>query len=255
LHILRPVPAERGGFEKVFAFLREQLLSGAITPGDRLAGERELAVQLGVSRPMLREALRALAVLGVVEIRQGSGTVVRRPDVAVLGDFFAFAVTRHPSLVEDVMQARIAIECQAIRLACERATLSDCEELRAALDGIIATIDDPDSGGLADHRFHAALVAAAHSATLATLYGAITALLLHSHRDRRKLLSRIEDGRTYLINHHRRVFDSVVAREPNQADAILREHFAIGDEYRRRTVIAPDAGTPPPSPNRQDIRP
>ena len=237
----------------MFAFLREQLLSGAITPGDRLAGERELADQLGVSRPMLREALRALAVLGLVEIRQGFGTVVRRADVSVLGDFFAFAVTRHPSLVEDVMQARIAIECQAIRLACERATLTNFEELRAALDGIIATIDDPDSGGLADHRFHAALVTAGHSETLGTLYGAITGLLLRSHCDRRKLLSKIDDGRTYLINHHRRVFDTVVARDPNQADAILREHFAIGDEYRRRTVVAPDAGVASPPLNKQDI--
>jgi DNA-binding FadR family transcriptional regulator len=70
------------GFEKVFAFLRDRLLAGSLRPGDRLIPERELATQLGVSRPIVREALRALTVLGVVEIRDRVGTIVRRPDIS-----------------------------------------------------------------------------------------------------------------------------------------------------------------------------
>jgi GntR family transcriptional regulator, transcriptional repressor for pyruvate dehydrogenase complex len=238
LAITRPAQIEQGGFDRVFAFLREQLLNGSIRSGDRLTGERELSLQLGVSRPTLREALRALAVLGVVEIRQGAGTVVRRPDVSVLGDFFAFAAAHHATLLDDVMQARIAIECQAIRLACARATLSDLDGLRAALADIAATIDNPDAGGAADHRFHAALVASARSDTLATLYGAITTLLLRSHRDRRESMTGVEAGRAYLIDHHRLIFDALTAGDPRRADEILREHFAIGDEYRRRDASA-----------------
>jgi GntR family transcriptional repressor for pyruvate dehydrogenase complex len=219
------------------------LLSGAVAPGDRLLGERDLAAQLGVSRPMLREALRALSVLGVVEIRQGIGAVARRPDISVLGDFFAFALARPAAFVDDVMQARIAIECQAARLACERASLADFEQLRTALDAIAATIDDPDAGGLADHRFHAALVAAARSDTLSTLYAAMTELLLRSHRDRRGLLARIADGRAYLIDHHRLIFDTLAGHDADRADAVLRAHFTIGDDYRRRETLA---AAPPP---------
>src|SRR5882757_3835011 len=100
------------GFEKVFAFLRERLLAGALKPGDRLMPERELALQLGVSRPIVREALRALTVLGIVEIRDRVGTVVRRPDISVLNDFFTFAFAQQADLIDDVMEARIAIECQ-----------------------------------------------------------------------------------------------------------------------------------------------
>lgn len=238
MFITRQEPAEQGGFDKVFAALRELLLNGSVRPGDRLLSERELSAQLGVSRPILREALRALSVLGVVEIRQGAGTIVRRPDVSLLGDFFAFTAAHHASLVDDVMQARIAIECQAIRLACSRASLADLEGLRLALDDIAATIDDPDAGGLADHRFHAALVASARSDTLGTLYGAIQTLLLRSHRDRRESMTGVEAGRAYLIGHHRLIFDALVAREPRHADEVLREHFAIGDEYRRRDAGA-----------------
>jgi GntR family transcriptional repressor for pyruvate dehydrogenase complex len=234
--ITRAKEIEQPGFESVFTALREHLLSGRVQPGAKLLGERELSAQLGVSRPILREALRALAMLGVVEIRQGAGTVVRRPDVSMLGDFFAYTAHHHESLVEDVVQARIAIECQSIRLACSRATMTDLERLRAAVAEIAATIDDPGAGGLADHSFHDALVAAAHSETLSTLYGAIASLLLRSHRDRRKSVFGTDDGRHYLIDHHRLVFEALAAADPRRADDVLREHFAIGDEYRRRDV-------------------
>lgn len=234
--ITRAKDADQPGFVGVFSALRDHLLSGRVQPGDKLLAERELSVQLGVSRPVLREALRALAMLGVVEIRQGAGTIVRRPDVSVLGDFFAFTAHHRGSLVEDVMQARIAIECQAIRLACSRATMDDMEQLRAAVAGIAATIEDPKAGALADHSFHKTIVAAAHSETLSTLYGAIGTLLLRSHRDRRESVFGTEDGRLYLIDHHRLVFEALVAGDPRHADEVLREHFAIGDEYRRRNV-------------------
>src|SRR3954470_5069209 len=122
IEITRGGEAGGKGFEKVFAFLRERLLAGSLRPGDRLIPERDLAAQLGVSRPILREALRALTVLGVVEIRDRVGTIVRRPDLSVLNDFFTFAFAQQSEVIDDVMQARIAIECQAVRLAAQRAT-------------------------------------------------------------------------------------------------------------------------------------
>jgi DNA-binding FadR family transcriptional regulator len=236
VNLTRARDSDQPGFEGVFAALREHLLSGSVRPGDKLLSERELSAQLGVSRPVLREALRALAMLGVLEIRQGAGTVVRRPDVSVLGDFFAFTAHHHDMLGDDIIQARIAIECQAIRLACSRATVTDLERLRAAVAEIAATIDDPVAGSIADHSFHELLVGAAHSAILSTLYSAIGNLLLRSHRDRRESVFGTEDGRLYLINHHRLIFEALAAGDPRRADDALREHFAIGDEYRRRGV-------------------
>ena len=162
LRITRPEKAGITGFDEVFAYLRAYLLSGSIQPGDCLMAERELSAQLGVSRPVLREALRALAMLGVVEIRQGSGIIVRRPDVSVLGEFFAFALAQQSDIVDDVIEARIAIESQAARLFCRRATDADRGRLRAALDQIVATIEDPVAGGKADFAFHLCLVEGAH---------------------------------------------------------------------------------------------
>ena len=223
--------AQAQGYTRVLAHLREQVLSGSLRPGDRLASERELALELGVSRPMLREALRALAMIGAVESVHGVGTIIRRPDVSVLGEFFTFALAQGSELVDDVMQARVAIECQAIRLACVHATLADMEALRRALDRICATIDDPRAGAEADFAFHAALVRASHSDTLMCLYHAMDEPMRRCHRERRDLVRRYPDIKRYLAQDHARVFDAIAARAPEAADAALRRHFAIGDEY------------------------
>lgn len=236
--VTRPEETSSKGFDKVFAFLREQFLAGAIQPGDRLTPERELCLQLGVSRPALREALRALSMIGVVEILHGVGTIARRPDISVLGEFFAFALAQQPEMADDVLEARIAIECQAVRLACTRATIDDLERLRAALETIRATIDDEAAGAAADYEFHDALVRASHSPTLLCLYRAMAPLLHRSHRERRRLVRRYADIKTYVAQDHARVFEAVVARDEAGADAILRQHFAIGDEYRRRAAVA-----------------
>src|SRR3954452_24925845 len=146
MELKRAVEGERG-FEKVFAFLRDRLLAGSLKPGDRLVSERDLASQLGVSRPLVREALRALTMLGIVEIQDRIGTVVTRPDVSVLNDFFTFALAQQVDMPDDVMQARVAIECQAIRLACERADVADFDRLQTALGKIAETIDTADARG------------------------------------------------------------------------------------------------------------
>ncbi|MBZ6075768.1 FadR/GntR family transcriptional regulator [Microvirga puerhi] len=237
LEITRLGESGSKGFEKVFAFLRERLLEGALRPGDQLIPERELAAQLGVSRPILREALRALTVLGVVEIRGRAGTVVRRPDLSVLNEFFTFALAQQSDVIDDVMQARIAIECQAIRIAAERATISDFEKLQRALGRIAETIDDPDAGSAADYEFHRTVVAASKSEMLIALYDSIAGILRRSHHDRRELLLAFDTMKSYLVEDHRRVFDAIVARDPERADRVLREHFAIGDEFRRRAAI------------------
>jgi GntR family transcriptional regulator, transcriptional repressor for pyruvate dehydrogenase complex len=225
------------GFEKVFGFLRDCLIAGSLKPGDRLIAERELAIQLGVSRPIVREALRALTMLGIVEIRDRIGTVVTRPDISVLNDFFTFALAQQADMVDDVMQARVAIECQAIRLACDRAGLTDFERLQHALAKIAETIDRADAGGVADFEFHRAIVLASHSETLTVLHGSMSGLLTRSHRSRRELVQSFPSMKTYLIDDHRRIFEAIVARDAERADATLRKHFAIGDEYRRRAVV------------------
>ncbi len=226
------------GTEKVLAYFREQFLSGTLEVGDRLLGERELCLKLGVSRPVLREALRSLAMLGFLDIRHGKGAFVRRADASVLSDFFNFCLAQHPDMLDDIMQARVAIECQAIRLACVRATDGDLSRIGALLTRLMDTLHDPELGGSADFAFHLAIVEASRSPALVTLYQSISELLKRSHVQRRIETSGTAGIVDYLVDAHRQVFLSILARDQDAADQRLRDHFAIGDELRRKSYIA-----------------
>jgi DNA-binding FadR family transcriptional regulator len=226
------------GAEKVFAFFRDALLDGTLKAGERLLGERELSLKLGVSRPLLREALRSLAMLGFLDIQHGRGAFVRQADIAVLSDFFTFSLAQQPDILDDVMDARIAIECQAIRLACDRASEADLKRIGSKLTRLMDTLHDPVEGGAADFAFHQAIVEAGRSEALNTLYGAIGDLLRRSHVQRREVTVSEPGIVDYLLEAHREVFLSIVDRNPDAADRKLREHFAIGDEFRRRSLIS-----------------
>lgn len=236
--------SDLAGTERVFSFFREQLLAGSLKPGDRLLSERELALSLGVSRPVLREALRSLAMLGFLDIRHGKGAYIRAADISVLTDFFTFSLAQQPNILDDVMQARIAIECQAIRLACERAGDGDLSQIGSHLSRLMETLEDPAAGGAADFAFHVAIVEAGRSPALIMLYQAISDLLRRSHVERRQLTVKVPGIRDYLVDAHREVFLSIVARDPDAAETRLREHFAIGDEFRRKSFIAAYAKAP-----------
>jgi len=109
--------------------------------------------------------------------------------------------------------------------------------LQRALAKIEETIDEADAGGLADFEFHRAIVLASRSQTLTVLHNSVAGLLTRSHRSRRELVQSFPSMKTYLIDDHRRIFEAVIARDPERADATLRKHFEIGDEYRRRAVV------------------
>ena len=224
---------EASGYRRVLAHLRDLLMNGGVQTGHRLPGERDLALSLGVSRPAVREAVRAMEMIGVLETRHGRPSTVRVPDAAVLGEFFSLALAQQPAIIDDIVEVRIALERQALRLACARATAEDRHGLEQALTDIEATIDDVVKGGQADLAFHARLVAAAHSPALSTVYGTITHLLERSHVERRRRIAGRPLAPGYLIDHHRLIYEAMRAGDAGQADDLLLSHFAIGAAWHR----------------------
>src|ERR1700744_6356964 len=182
IDITKPDPEEtQSGAARVLTFFRDRLLSGGLKAGDRLVPEREVAAAVDVSRPVLREALRSLAMLGLLDIRHGRGAFVKSADASVLGQALTLCLAPEPNILDDVLQARIAIECQAIRLACERASERDVQAIAGTLDTLVNSLDDPEQGGSADYAFHLAIVKASGSASLMKIYEAISPLLMRSH--------------------------------------------------------------------------
>ncbi|MFO1162442.1 MAG: FadR/GntR family transcriptional regulator [Reyranellaceae bacterium] len=222
----------------MFAFFRDRLMSGELKAGDRLLPERVLALALGVSRPVLREALRSLAVLGLLDIQHGRGAFVRAADASVLGQALTLCLLHDPSILDDVVEARIAIECQAVRLACERASERDLQTIAGLLDALVNSIDDLEAGGAADHAFHVAIVQASRSGSLMKIYEAISPLLTQGHVERRRQMLAQDGAPARVIAAHRELFMSLARRDPDDAERLLREHFRLADDLRRRTLIS-----------------
>lgn len=237
MSIRREAVEHKSGYDRVVAFLREELLSGALKTGDCLLPERELAARLGVGRPVLREALRALAMIGALEIRHGVGTIVKKPDVSTLGEFFTFVLAQQADAIDDIMEARVAIEHHAIRLACRRAGPADMERLASCLRRIVDTIHSAEAGGVADFQFHESIVRAAGSPTLTSIYGSISSLMMKSHLDRREQIIAVEGIEDFLIDHHRLIYEAIAARDAAGADDLLARHFEIGAEFRRKATV------------------
>lgn len=222
--------------ERVIDFVKQGLLAGDLNPGDRLPPERDLAMRLGVSRPSLREGLRALSLLGLIDIRHGQGTFVRHPDLAILRDVTTMTLAHVQGALAETMQARIAIECQAIRLACQRAQDGELQRIERQLERLVETLSDPEAGGLADQEFHRLIVEASHCAPLITMYDALLDLLRPLHVERRQTTIHIDGIRNYLVDAHREILVALLHRDPARADLQLRAHFEIGEEFRRKGV-------------------
>ncbi|MFE0630954.1 FadR/GntR family transcriptional regulator [Streptomyces sp. NPDC058864] len=178
---LRPVSRPSGLFEQVVSGLRRQITSGAWPVGSRIPTEPELVRQLGVARNTVREAVRALAHNGLLDIRHGSGTYVAATSelAGVMQRRFAEAGQR------DVTEVRGALESAAAGLAATRRTADDLARLDTLLDRRehAWASGDRDAFVDADSAFHLAVVAASHNEVLAELYADLGQVVRDSLRD------------------------------------------------------------------------
>lgn len=222
-------PPKRRVFENIVRFLTEEIETGRLRPGDRLKPERDLAAELGVSRGSVREALKALEMLDVVELRHGHGVYITLPQPQALSRIFGTLLAMQPGRAEDIMEARIALECHAARLACQNAGALDLARIRRALDAMAHAIDNDQVhvGADADHEFHTAIVESTGNATLVFLYSAITGLLKQGHHRRWVSMVAVDEYWAALNATHAGIADAIAARDQERASAQMAEHFAI----------------------------
>lgn len=213
-------------FDRITQFLRAEIVSGRLRPGDRLKPERELAAELQVGRGSLREALRALEMLDVVEMRHGSGVYIRMPQPDVLSKTFGTLLAMQPSDPQAVIEARIALECHAATLACESASPRDLRRIEVALGRLTSpeTLTS-DSGTEADHAFHTAIVEAAQNPTILFLYEAIDVLLRKGHQQRWQRLIGLTGFAELFTQVHEAIYVAISERNPSAATNAINDHF------------------------------
>jgi DNA-binding FadR family transcriptional regulator len=185
--------------------------------GDRLPSEPELGAQLGVSRSTVREAVRELIALGVLEIQHGRGTFVRslRPDLLLRGDSFLDNLDGNDRVREELLEVRRIVEPEAAALAAERASDEDIERLRYDVERLAEAIGQgmapPENLG-----FHLDLVRATHNAALWRVSGAIISFYQWDGQ-----LPTEQDA-----IDHRAIYEAVRDRDQHRARQAMVEHLA-----------------------------
>jgi GntR family transcriptional regulator, transcriptional repressor for pyruvate dehydrogenase complex len=207
-------------YQQIADQVRNLIRDGQFPPLSRLPAERDLAQQLGVSRPSLREALIALEIEGCVEIRTGSGVYVS-PALKTVA-----AITRQlgdsPS---ELMEARSVLEGSIVALACARMTAPALSGLNAALERMRAAVAADSAPLEEDRRFHVAIAHQTGNSVLVRLVGDLFDAR-HS-RISQQIRSKFEDKGTWTaaLTEHEAVLASLQAADPLGAEAAMRAHL------------------------------
>jgi GntR family transcriptional repressor for pyruvate dehydrogenase complex len=207
--------------DDVVARVSDLIKRAQLKPGDRLPPERELAKQLGVSRPSLRTGLRVLASMGVLKSRQGAGTFVADGPPTLDSEPLRLLAALHGFSFDHMFDVRSILEVGAAGLAAEHATAEQLATLAEEIAEMYAALNDPQEYLVHDIRFHRAVAAASGNATLATLVEMVSAVLYERRRD---TIERAHDFRESL-DLHQQVYRAIRAHQPEEARAAMREHI------------------------------
>ena len=210
---------------RLYLQVAEQLMGfiqgGTLEPGERLPSERDLAERFGVSRPTIREAMIALEIAGLVEIRTGSGIYVVQPRASLqesLGD-------EGPGPFE-ILETRLLIETETAALAAARISDAQLAELETALN----EMEQENAGGTvterADRQFHCIIAQASQNSALASIVDWLWDL-----RDKSKLSAvfhqRVRaEGVHPSFDEHRRIFTALQRRDPVRAREAMHRHIS-----------------------------
>jgi len=223
-------------FFKILERFKTLLLDGKIRPGDRLLPERELSAQFEVSRPILRETLRVLEILGLINTIPKHGTYIQNANSRSFRNFFGLVLSLKPSISQDILGLRIIIECGAARLAATQATSEELAHMRSIVDRLVFTNSEDDMGIQADFDFHTALIKATHSEILLVVYEAIEDLLRQSHKERRIALYKIPGMLDTLVKLHQAILDALISGDGQAAEDRMRDHFISVQEYDKKLI-------------------
>lgn len=219
--------------DAVARHIEKLILEGSLHPDERLLPERELAAELDVSRPTLRDALRILERKGLLAGTHGRGVRVA-PLGAGLADPLIALLAEHAELADDYLEFRDIVESSAARLAADRATEVDLARLGACLARIehAHAADDPMEEAEADAALHLAIYEASHNVVLLQIMRALSATLRRDVMQNRAHMFTIPSIRELLCSQHRAIAAAILARDPEAAAQAAHEHLA----YLRRAT-------------------
>ena len=215
--------------------VRDAIFSGDLKPGDPLGSEAELAKSYDVSRMSIRDALRTLEAMGIVEIRMGAGGGARiaNGNPSRFADALAIQLSLIGVSEADILESQLAIECMIAELAAKNATDEEIKELHSLLEQAEAEIENSAAFTDLSMEFHKTLAVASHNQVLLSQLLALKHVVWpeNSNRARPEVAQRV-------LKIHRKIFSKVKAKDAVGAREAMRTHLENVSRARQKADAA-----------------
>jgi DNA-binding FadR family transcriptional regulator len=216
--------------DRVIQKIQDLIWRGDVLPGDYLPSQHDLAEQFGVGLSTIREGVKALSLLGLVDAHAGRGTRVLPNALKILNNSALMKANLGSVEAEQVMEARLVIEGALTRLAAERATQDNIGEIEAAIQEMQASIEDSPAFVRADIRFHLAVARASKNEILLQTYHLIRSLLEEVVRQADEL----PGGKERALVNHGQILEGIKTRQPEIAQSAAERQVADAIEFYKR---------------------
>ena len=237
--------------DSIVGQIEQLIIEGALKPGHELPPEREFAVQLGVSRPSLREALLRLEAKGLLSTRRGGGFAVTDVTAPTLTDPLVHLLQKHPPAAFDVLELRHGLEEISAYLAATRANDFDRKQITqrfAELTIADRKSDDHLKGANADLEFHLAVAEASHNVALMHVMHGLMNLIRTSTMQFRHHIFALRDGSQKILHgQHRAIYQAVMKGDAPAAREAAHLHLSFVEATLRETMRQPRAPYQAPS--------
>jgi len=227
--------------ERVTAQIETLIVQSQLHPGDRLPPERELAEQFGVSRTVIREAIRTLSAKGLLEVQSGGGTIVCSPSVETVAQSMNLYLRGGQPQLDygKIHEVRYLLEVEIAGLAAERRSAEDLARMEAILQEATAKgADNRDIFARTDVAFHAALAQATHNLLFGLILDSLADIMFEVRLSGFDVPGTVDSSLTY----HRAIFEQVKAGNSEGARQAMREHMQESVEIQRKVIALQTKG-------------
>lgn len=234
--LLKPIRT-RKIYEQIVDQIGQLVAQGQLKPGDRLPSERELVERFQVSRASIREAISALEMMGLIEVRSGEGTFIRQVNIESVVTPLAWMLFIEKDTDLELYEARKILEVQAAGLAAERADEDEISEMFEALEIMRKDLESHHLGEEADHHFHYAIARATHNKILFRLMNTLSDTMKKALKSSRSKLYEHEDTPEKLFQEHLAIFQAIKNRDAEQAQKLMLDHLVGVENHLAKALL------------------
>lgn len=228
---IKPIKPKRIS-DQVFDQLRELIYRGNLKPGDKMMSERELAQAMEVSRSTIRDAIQRLVAMGMIVHKQGQGTFVKSIDPKEETSISKMMQIQDAS-IDDLLEVRMGLECNAAALAAQRADESDITAMDHSIEEMKKEIASGRHGTEADTSFHMAIAYAAKNPLQILIMRNFYDYLFHGIRENLNHLYEDMENIDNILKQHLRIKEAITSRDSYQAYTAMKDHIDFVVQFFR----------------------